>query len=138
MKPIKTIIGASAICIITANLHAYTDPLGNTFNTGPDQTFTCPQGTFFVCVYFINNDCFSWGCSPCPEDCNNGYYNKCTAKNGYICTQWACTKCEQKTGFTIKTKECAVQKSDCYIPAGNAGTDSMGTYTYTTDCYYSE
>ena len=143
MKPIKTIISASAICLITTTLHAYTDPLGNSVNTAPDPNYySCPEGTFLTCTYIVANECFTWGCYPCPPDCTNGYYNKCTDTDGTTCNEWRCTKCESKTGITIKTKECAVQKSDCYIPANSSttGTDSTGTYTqtYSTDCYYSE
>ncbi|MBQ8293943.1 MAG: hypothetical protein IJX89_00975 [Alphaproteobacteria bacterium] len=142
MKLIKTIIGASAICIVTSTLYGYTDPLGQTVSNQPDEFSVCPEGTFMVCMYIATDTCFQWGCYPCPTDCTNGYYNKCTETDGTTCNQWQCTKCESASGISIKTGKCAVQKSDCYIPANSSITnsDSTGTYqqTYTTDCYYSD
>ena len=60
--------------------------------------------------------------------CTAGYYGTV----GMIVSSSACTQCPSPgTSAAGSTSQ-----SDCYIPAGTTGSDSTGTYKYTSNCYY--
>ena len=59
--------------------------------------------------------------------CSAGYYGTVT-----LVSSSACTQCPSPgTSAAGSTSQ-----SDCYIPAGTTGSDSTGTYKYTSNCYY--
>ena len=59
--------------------------------------------------------------------CVAGAYGNPSASN-----KTACTPCPSPgTSAAGSTSQ-----SDCYIPAGTTGSDSTGTYKYTSNCYY--
>ena len=59
--------------------------------------------------------------------CSAGYYGTVA-----LVSSSACTQCPSPgTSAAGSTSQ-----SDCYIPAGTTGSDSTGTYKYTSNCYY--
>jgi len=65
----------------------------------------------------------------CVRDCQKGYYADPGITN--------CIRCPLSDGvYGTTTGTGAVSSAACYIPAGTTLSDSTGTYTYTSDCYY--
>lgn len=60
--------------------------------------------------------------------CAAGYYGSPTSSLS------GCTECPSP-GTSVAGSN--TSKTDCYIPANTQLTDSSGTFTYTTNCYYS-
>ncbi len=59
--------------------------------------------------------------------CAAGYYG--TSSNGTS----GCTRCPSNGSSTAG----ATAITSCYLPSGTTGSDSTGSYTYTSNCYYS-
>lgn len=63
--------------------------------------------------------------------CAAGYYGNAKGTSVYNLT--GCNQCPSggtsAAGATVIT--------GCYLPSGTTGSDSTGTYTYTSNCYYS-
>lgn len=79
--------------------------------------------------------------------CNAGYYlsggdcvacavgtYKSTAGTGTTCSQ--CAASDGVSGTTATTATTA--QTSCYIPSGVSLTDDVGSYEFTSNCYYSE
>ena len=60
--------------------------------------------------------------------CSAGYYGTV----GALVNSSSCTQCPSPGTSSAG----ATSQSDCYIPAGTTGSDSTGTYKYTSNCYY--
>lgn len=60
--------------------------------------------------------------------CAAGYYGTV----GVIVSGSPCTQCP----LPGTSAAGSTSQSDCYIPAGTTGSDSTGTYKYTSNCYY--
>ena len=60
--------------------------------------------------------------------CSAGYYGTV----GALVNSSSCTQCPSPGTSAAG----ATSQSDCYIPAGTTGSDSTGTYKYTSNCYY--
>lgn len=64
--------------------------------------------------------------------CARGYYGSPTEFNK------KCTRCPSSDGiYGTTTSSGATKITDCYLPAQSTATDASGSYTYTSDCYYS-
>ena len=59
--------------------------------------------------------------------CAAGYYG--TSSNGTS----GCSRCPSNGSSTAG----ATAITSCYLPSGTTGSDSTGSYTYTSNCYYS-
>lgn len=67
--------------------------------------------------------------------CSTGYYGSGMS----IVGSTPCTKCPSSGGIAGSSIAGSNKKiTDCYIPANTSMTDGTGTYTYTSNCYYSE
>lgn len=67
--------------------------------------------------------------------CSTGYYGSGMS----IVGSSPCTKCPSSGGIAGSSIAGSNKKiTDCYIPANTSMTDGTGTYTYTSNCYYSE
>lgn len=62
--------------------------------------------------------------------CAAGYYGAST--NGTS----GCTRCPSSGGVYGTSAAGSTAITSCYIPANSSMTDSTGTYTFTTNCYY--
>ncbi len=56
--------------------------------------------------------------------CKTGYY--LSGGTCYSCPSGGTSADQNSGGIT-----------DCYLPSGTTGSDSTGSYTYTSNCYYS-
>lgn len=66
------------------------------------------------------------------KDCSTGYYGQST--DGVT----GCTSCATATGHSSATADFgATVITDCYLPSGTAVSDTTGSGTYTSKCYYS-
>lgn len=64
--------------------------------------------------------------------CAVGYYGSPSIFNK------TCTRCPAFGDVYGTTASAgAAANTNCYLPAQTTGTDTSGTYTYTSDCYYS-
>lgn len=113
--------------------YAYSSP--NCINECPCSTipysYSCDCDSGY---YPINQGSLSCTCDGvCPTNstctstssfsCNRGFY-----KNGSSCT--ACP------GGGTTPRSGATSVTSCYLAAGATGSDSSGSYTFTSDCYY--
>ena len=73
-------------------------------------------------------------CNTCYEtvayQCAVGYYGAST--NGTS----GCTRCPSSGGVYGTSTAGSTAITSCHIPANTAMTDDVGTYTFTSDCYY--
>ena len=58
-------------------------------------------------------------------------YTSCNA--GYYLSGGLCLTCP--SGGTSAAGATSI--TSCYLPSGTTGSDSTGSYTYTSNCYYS-
>ena len=58
--------------------------------------------------------------------CNAGYYRNGTS----------CSRCPSSGGVYGTSAAGSTKITDCYLPASTTGSDSTGTFTYTSNCYY--
>lgn len=157
-KKLLASMAITAISITTANALSIA-------NCNKDVTITrqIPNGTMTIINYaYVSPNCKD-GC-PCSLlatsyscRCNSGYYStggnesecsclKCPVANstcynansfscnaGYYKNGNACTLCPD--GGTSASGATSI--TSCYIRSGTTGSDSTGTYTYTSNCYYS-
>jgi len=82
-------------------------------------------------LYKVSRKC---NCNTCVEStlyqCAAGYYGSSTdGKSG-------CTQCPSSGGIVGMSNAGSTEITSCYIPANLTATDSTGTYTYTSDCFY--
>ncbi len=81
------------------------------------------------------------GCTACPENatCAGGNNSTFLCNVGYFANGDTCERCPPSGGVYGTTAAAgATSRSECFIPAGTAFSDSVGSGTYSTDCYYSE
>lgn len=94
-------------------------------------TYSCIEG-------FYGNPTSAQGtCRECPANatcpggtdylCNKGYFYNAANK---------ITPCERCPLPGTTAGLGATDVTDCYIAAGSIGRDTTGTYTYSSDCYY--
>ena len=174
---LSTLITATSLmilCVTATHAELYIDSFGNKYNGGPDTTtMACPEDNFYTCTFAMLGgeyiypvgtqcqtsvcDCFSWGCHPYPDDCEEGHYNECDGfdENTGFCLQFTCKKCPSETFQTTdtggsggtfaagttngpQTVEHAVGISSCYVPADHKYRykDNFGTYVWDDDCHY--
>ena len=69
--------------------------------------------------------------------CANGYYGtaNCTGSTSSTCT--GCSRCEPQDGVygTVAAGN-GKAKTDCYISSSTSLTNTLGTYKFTSTCYY--
>lgn len=74
--------------------------------------------------------------------CAAGYYQsgtvRCLASIDGDASCSGCTRCPSSGGIYGTSAPGSTAITACYIPAGASMSDSTGTYTYTSPCYYSE
>lgn len=90
----------------------------------------CPDGSISKC----------WQ-STTYTSCNAGYYksgSSCNAcqKGTYKSSAGTATSCTSCTSPGTTASTGSTSSSDCYIPSGTTGSDSTGTYKYTSNCYW--
>ncbi len=95
-----------------------------TSNSGWQSTGVPGYQQSYVCEN-ICNDCFET--SATSYRCAAGYYG--TSSNGTS----GCTKCTSPGTSTAGSTSI----TRCYVPSGTTGSDSTGTFTYTSNCYWS-
>lgn len=73
-------------------------------------------------------------------------YAACTAttktytacKPGYYLSSGDCLRCPSSGGvYGTSADNNTGGITSCYIPSGNTGSDTTGSFTYTGNCYYS-
>lgn len=80
-------------------------------------------------------------CTPCSQygECEWGVHYRC-APNYYGKTtdgESGCSPCPSSGTVSGRSDGGAESITECYIPSGSTGTDSSGSFTYTSKCYYS-
>ena len=81
----------------------------------------------------------SSGCAICPANatCNGGKTFSCN--KGYYKDGTSCKQCPSSGGIAGTTKNSgATSITECYLPSGTSFSDSYGSGTYTSDCYYTK
>ncbi|MBQ8293850.1 MAG: hypothetical protein IJX89_00490 [Alphaproteobacteria bacterium] len=63
----------------------------------------------------------------CEYQCRAGYYGDGTT----------CTRCPSSGGVYGTSAAGSTAITSCYIPANSSMSDTTGTYTFTSNCYYS-
>ncbi|MBR1953918.1 MAG: hypothetical protein IKA25_02485 [Alphaproteobacteria bacterium] len=68
--------------------------------------------------------------------CAAGYYGTASYSqlNGYR----GCTRCPSSGGVYGTSAAGSTEITSCYMPSGKSMTDDVGTYEYTSNCYYTE
>ena len=66
--------------------------------------------------------------------CTAGYYAYIVKSETGLIDRADCTPCPQG-GIS---KENSYSITDCYLPSGTMGSDDLGDFMYTKDCYYQE
>ena len=77
----------------------------------------------------------------------NTAYAECLSKTSYKCAvgyygtptigNQKCTRCPSSGGIVGTTAASgSTAITDCYLPSGSSDSDSTGSFTYTTNCYY--
>ncbi len=78
----------------------------------------------FVCRTCLDTPDMQYRCAP-------GYYGSST--NGTS----GCTQCPSSDGLYGTTDAGATAITSCHIPSGTIGNNITGSFTYTSNCYYS-
>lgn len=98
-------------------------------------TLKCASGYYGTASYSYNYGHNFSGCTKCPANatcaggngstfvCARGYY-----KNGNICSQCPSSGTTTGVGATLITQ--------CYLPSGTTFSESVGSGTYTANCFY--
>lgn len=89
--------------------------IGNGYEESAGMTFLC-------------NECYDVGENK--YRCAAGYYGSST--NGTS----GCTRCPSSGGIYGVSAAGSTSIASCYIPSGKSMSDSVGAYTYTANCYY--
>lgn len=93
-------------------------------------------------------------CKPCPTNgtcaagvskptCNKGYYmydaSQSSSGGVTIGKTYECRRCPSSGGVYGTTSAAGAESiTECYLPSGTTGSDATGSFTYTSNCYYSE
>ncbi len=63
--------------------------------------------------------------------------SSCKCNKNYYGGNSGCTKCPTSGGVAgVTASTGATSITSCYIPSGNTGSDSIGNFEYTANCYY--
>ncbi|MBD5388928.1 hypothetical protein HDR63_01585 [bacterium] len=73
-----------------------------------------------------------WQCETAPRRCGANSYGLAYYNSG------VCTRCPTFNNVSGSSSAGSVSISDCYIPRGQNFTDTTGSYTLNSDCYYLE
>ncbi|MDR0741179.1 MAG: hypothetical protein LBF28_00185 [Rickettsiales bacterium] len=73
-------------------------------------------------------------CGGCAE-VENGYYSPSNDNNKYPCESSGLTNGSSNVGVTSAKGSSSV--TSCYIPVGSTVADTTGSYTFDSNCYYS-
>ena len=72
------------------------------------------------------------GCMLYADRCAANYYGVIFSSNT------PCAACPSLASVAGRSAAGSIVASECYIPAGNSFTDTSGSYTLVSNCYYSE
>jgi hypothetical protein len=152
--PTPTITGCSKVVCYESNNFYSCQTCANGYNIKSGNTQNTGSCTFIYQDCEINCN----GCENCISDTNwvahaTGYEKKVdrncdcntcnTTGTSYRCAaDYYGTSTNGSTGCTAcpESKSSAAGATaitSCYIPAGTTDEDTIGNYTYTSDCYYS-
>ncbi len=110
--------------------------------SSPNCIYTCPCA---IVPYSYSCDCDSGyypinqGSSSCTCDGVCPTNSTCTSTSSFSCNRGfykngsSCTACP---GGGTTPRSGATSVTSCYLAAGAPGSDSGGTYTFTSNCYY--
>lgn len=100
---------------------------------------SCASGYYGTPQYvYYRGDAFS-GCVKCPANTATCSGTTFTCARGYYKDGNKCTRCPSSDGvYGTTALSGATSITQCYIPSGSQMSDNTGTYTYTSNCYYSE
>ena len=68
--------------------------------------------------------------------CAAGYYG--TPSYSQLTGYSGCTRCPSSGGVYGTSAAGSTEITSCYMPSGTSMTDDVGTYEYTSNCYYTE
>ena len=130
--PANTCVSPECLCSVTS-----TTLLAETYTCGDGTTWTnstsCNKilgyelvtGTREICgVSYPENTC-QQAAAVC--DCADGKYGQSQGFTSF------CSNCPAP-GTSAKGSNCSL--TDCFIPAGNTGSDETGSFEYTKDCHH--
>lgn len=102
------------------------------------SSLSCATGYYGTPSYtYYNGDAFG-GCVKCPANTATCSGTTFTCAKGYYKNGFSCTRCPSSGGVYGTTASTgATSITQCYIPSGTSMSDGTGTYTYTSNCYYS-
>jgi len=98
-------------------------------------TYKCASG------YYGTATSATSGCTKCPENatCAGGNGSTFSCAKGYYKDGTSCARCPSSGGVYGTTASTgATSITDCYLPSGTTFSDSTGSGTYTSNCYYVE
>lgn len=75
--------------------------------------------------------------STCEVRCASGYYGSASI-NTKNSTMSGCNLCPTSGGVAGNSAAGSTSITGCYIPSGTSFTDGTGTFSYTSNCYWSE
>jgi hypothetical protein len=139
-KNTSTLPNLAGVSVITNKRIKYNCPTSETGQIGCeceeyDTTYVCGEGYYGTATGRFD------GCTKCPENssyCDGGNGTTFTCVAGYYKNGSECTSCKTATGESLATSVAgAAAITNCYIPMNVNITDGTGTYSYTSNCNYS-
>jgi len=102
---------------------------------------SCDNVTSYKCAsgYYGTATSATSGCTKCPANatCAGGNGSTFSCAKGYYKDGTVCARCPSSGGIYGTTASTgATSITSCYLPSGTTFSDSTGSGTYTSDCYY--
>ena len=97
---------------------------------------TCNSGYYSSTRSWSQTQCTCEKCNVSNGTCSDG--GGITCNKGYYKSGSSCTRCPASGGtYGTTSGTGATSITECYLPSGTSFSDSYGSGTYTSDCYYS-
>lgn len=146
---IQTIMCSGLPCAGASTWITYSGQTGNETRCNSSTNkceYRCAAGYYQSGFALVTNPV---SCKTCPTNatcaagttkpsCNKGYYLNNTSSTTFNPT-YTCPRCPSSGGVYGTTAAAGAKSiTSCYIASGTSFTDTTGTWTYSSNCYYSE